>query len=61
MAKTAAVTKVRRAQQINKGEVETKTLAECLKVDFALLYRSIAPAADVTIEKSIHALRSAAS
>ena len=49
--------KVDRGQEINQGLVETKNLSECLKVDFADLYRCIFPNVGNKIEQKVRDLQ----
>jgi 3-methyladenine DNA glycosylase AlkC len=43
----------RRPDQINRGEAETRNLAECLAVDFALLHRALFPRAGRAARASV--------
>ena len=58
MKKTANTSTLDRTKQINFGLIEAKTLSECLKVDFATLYKSLFPKSSDQLVKEVTKLKS---
>jgi len=46
-------TAIDRGPQINRGEIETKNLSECLKVDFLVLFETLFSSSDKSARKAV--------
>lgn len=58
MSKVAKKKPPDRSKDINLGLIEAKNLAECLKVDFAILYKALFPKATEKLVREVKELKS---